>query len=93
MNYGIYILCLLWLSFQQVVSPISCVILIIVSLYTVPASYEQSGVTVIQSDDNQPRQDDKRSQVEHTKGLYIGMHLWNFVVVHGTLKGDYDGLA
>ena len=68
------------------VSPISCVILIIVSLYAVPASYDQS-------DDNQPRQDDKRSQVEHTKGLYIGMHVWNFVVVHGTLNGDYDVFA
>ena len=75
------------------VSPISCVILIIVSLYAVPESYDQSEVTVTQSDDNQPRQDDKRSQVEHTKGLYIGTHVWNFVVVHGTLKGDYDGFA
>ena len=93
MNYSINILCLLWLSFQQVVSPISCVILIIVSLYAVPASYDRSGVTDMQSDDNQPRQGDKRSQVEHTKGLYIGMHVWNFVVVHGTVKGDHNGLA
>ena len=37
--------------------------------YTVPTS--QSEVTVMQSDDNQPRQDDERSQVEHTNGLYI----------------------
>ena len=25
----------------------------------------------MQSDDNQPRQDDESSQVEHTNGLYI----------------------
>ena len=36
--------------------------------YTVPTS--QSEVTVTQSDDNQPRQDDESSQVEHTNGLY-----------------------
>ena len=30
----------------------------------------QSEVTVIQ-DDNQPRQDDETSQVEHTNGLYM----------------------
>ena len=35
--------------------------------YTVPTS--QSEVTVMQSDDNQSRQDDESSQVEHTKGL------------------------
>ena len=29
----------------------------------------QSKVTVMQSDDNQPRQDDENSQVEHTNGL------------------------
>ena len=37
--------------------------------YAVPTS--QSEVTVMQSDDNQPRQDDESSQVEHTNGLYI----------------------
>ena len=37
--------------------------------YTVPTS--PSEVTVMQSDDNQPRQDDESSQVEHTNGLYI----------------------
>ena len=36
---------------------------------TVPTS--QSEVTVIQSDDNQPRQDDESSPVENTKGLYM----------------------
>ena len=35
--------------------------------YTVPAS--QSEVTVMQSDDNQSRQDDESSQVKHTNGL------------------------
>ena len=37
--------------------------------YTVPTS--QSEVTVAQSDDNQPRQDDESSQMEHTNGLYV----------------------
>ena len=36
--------------------------------YTVPTS--QSEITVMQSDDNQSRQDDESSQVEHTNGLY-----------------------
>ena len=35
--------------------------------YTVPTS--QSEVTVMQSDDNQSRQDNESSQVEHTDGL------------------------
>ena len=49
--------------------------------YTVPTS--QAEVTVMQSHDNQPRQDDKSSQVEHTNGLYMcGI----FVVVYDTLK-------
>ena len=37
--------------------------------YTVPTS--QSEVTVMQSDDNQPRQDDESSEEEHTNGLYV----------------------
>ena len=32
---------------------------------------KQSKVTVIQSDDNQPGQDNKSSQVDYTSGLYI----------------------
>ena len=36
---------------------------------TVPTS--QSEITVMQSDDNQPRQDDESSQVEHTNGSYV----------------------
>ena len=36
---------------------------------TVPTS--QSEVTVMRSDDNQPRQDDESSQVEHTNGVYM----------------------
>ena len=41
--------------------------------YTVPTS--QSEGTVMQSDDNQPRQDhdDESSPVEHTNGLYISI--------------------
>ena len=35
----------------------------------VPTS--QSEVTVMQSDDNQPRQDDESSQVECANGLYL----------------------
>ena len=35
----------------------------------VPTS--QSEVIVVQLDDNQPRQDDESSQVEHTNGLYL----------------------
>ena len=35
----------------------------------VPTS--QSEVTVMQSDDNQPRQDDESSQVERANGLYL----------------------
>ena len=27
----------------------------------------------MQSDDNQPKQDDESSQVEHTNGLYVAM--------------------
>ena len=42
---------------------------IIIVIITVPTS--QSEVTVIQSDDNQPRQDDESSPVENTKGLYM----------------------
>ena len=44
--------------------------------YTVPTSH-QSEVTVMQSDGNQPRQDDKSSQVEHANGSnsYISMHV------------------
>ena len=38
-------------------------------LSVVPTS--QSEVTVMQSDDNQPKQDDESSQVEHTNGLYM----------------------
>ena len=37
--------------------------------YIVPTS--QSEVTVMQSHDNQPRQDDESSQVEHTNGTSI----------------------
>ena len=37
--------------------------------YTVPTS--QSEVTVKQSHDNQPRQDDEGHQVEHTNGLHL----------------------
>ena len=40
---------------------------IYIFLSVVPTS--QSEVTVVQSDDNQPRQHDKSSQVEHTNGL------------------------
>ena len=36
---------------------------------TVPTT--QSEITVIQSDDNQPRQDVESSQLEHIDGLYI----------------------
>ena len=36
--------------------------------YIVPTS--QSEVTVMQSDDNQPRQDDASSQRKHANGLY-----------------------
>ena len=39
------------------------------SLAAVPTS--QSEVTVMQSYDNRPRQDDESSQVEHTNGLYL----------------------
>ena len=41
--------------------------------YTVPTS--QSEVTVMQSDDNQPRQDDESSLVEHTNGSYIDQYM------------------
>ena len=56
--------------------------------YTVPTS--QSEVTVIQSDDNQPRQghDDESSPVEHTNGLYISsyMHVqFHYYILHWTL--------
>ena len=37
--------------------------------YTVPIN--QSEVTVMQSDDNQPSQDNESSLVEHTNGLYV----------------------
>ena len=37
--------------------------------YIVPTS--QSEVTVVQSDGNQPREDDESSQVECTNSLYI----------------------
>ena len=41
--------------------------------YTVPAS--QSEVTVMQSDDNQLRQDDESDQAEYTNGLYISSYM------------------
>ena len=37
--------------------------------YTVPTN--QSKVTVMQSDDNQPKQDDESSLVEYANGSYI----------------------
>ena len=47
--------------------------------YTVPSS--QSVVTVMQLDDNQPRQDDESSQVEHTNGLYISSYTCGILVI------------
>ena len=43
--------------------------------YTVPTIHSE--VKVMQSDDNQPRQDDESSQMEHTKGSYISRILCN----------------
>ena len=37
--------------------------------HTVPTS--QSDVTVVQSDDNHPRQDDESDRVTNTEGLYM----------------------
>ena len=51
--------------------------------YTVPTS--QSGITVLQSDDNQPRQDDQSGRVEHTNGSYVSMHVF-YNALCGTLK-------
>ena len=47
----------------------------------------------MQSYDNQPRQDDENSQVEHTNGLYIVHVCGIFVVVHDTFSDDYNILA
>ena len=44
----------------------------------------------MQSDDNQPRQDDESSQVEHTNGLYID-NCMEFLLVYG--KGGYNVLV
>ena len=46
---------------------------------TVPT--RQSEVTVMQSDDNQPRHDDESNQVEHTNGLYISSYMCAFVLL------------
>ena len=35
----------------------------------------------MQSDDNQPRQDDESSQVEHTNGLYI-VHMCRILLLY-----------
>ena len=42
----------------------------------------------MQSDDNQPRQDDESSQVEHTNGLYISsyVHVCICITMYGTPK-------
>ena len=49
--------------------------------HTVPTS--QSEVTVVQSDDNHPRQDDESDQVTNTEGLYMCGHcVWCDTLVH-----------
>ena len=56
--------------------------------YAVPTS--QSEITVMQSDDNQPRQDDKTSQVTNNEGLYmcgILCVVWHCML--GTFGGDH----
>ena len=45
--------------------------------HCITAPTSQSGVTVMQSHDNQPRQDDERSQVEINNGMCIQKYTWN----------------
>ena len=47
----------------------------------VPTS--QSEVTVMQSHDNQPRQDDERSQVDDNNGTYVCTQVLLELCVHG----------
>ena len=55
--------------------------------YTVPTS--QSEVRVMPSDNNQPRQDNDSSQVEHTNGLYLCRILCVVYDTEGTLHAWY----
>ena len=49
--------------------PIICRLVLILVIIIVPT--RQSEVTVMQSHDNQPSQDDERSQVDDNNGMYI----------------------
>ena len=55
--------------------------------YTVPTS--QSKVTIMKSDDNQPRQDDESSLVEHTNGLYISTCVGFYYCICKVEMGQY----